>query len=131
MTIRVLVVDDESDVERLFKRQFRRELRDGSLAFRFASSGISALEALREQNGLEFVLILSDINMPEMSGIELLEQVRTLYPALPVAMITAYDSPERREQALALGAVDYLTKPIDFDGLREMIPRLSLREGGS
>ena len=127
MTVRVLVVDDESDVERLFKRQFRRELRDGSLAFKFADSGVSALEALRSQHELEFMLILSDINMPEMSGIELLEQVRNRYPALPVAMITAYDSDERRERAIALGAVGYLTKPIDFGALREMIPRLAER----
>jgi CheY-like chemotaxis protein len=111
VTISVLIVDDEPDVMTLFRRKFRRELRNGSYTFSFAESGEAALELLNKDVKPELVLILSDINMPGMSGIELLGRTKEMRPDLPVTMITAYGDEERRKAAFALGAADFVAKP--------------------
>ncbi len=115
----ILVVDDEPDVRMLFEQRFRREIRAGALVFSFAYSGEEALDFLHAR-GSEVVLILSDINMPGMSGLELLRHIRTEHPQQPpqVMMITAYGDDATHQQALALGADDFLTKPVDFAALR-------------
>ena len=117
----ILVVDDEPDVRSLFEQRFRREIRAGSLTFSFAYSGEEALDFLHAPGaGSEVVLILSDINMPGMSGLELLRHIREEHPRQPpqVMMITAYGDDATHQQALALGADDFLTKPVDFAALR-------------
>lgn len=124
MTVSIMVVDDESDVITLFQRQFRREIRSRSHVFHFATSAEQALAALELGPVPEVMLILSDINMPGMSGIELLQRVKAARPGLPVVMITAYDDTERRRAARDLGAAHYLTKPIDFGELKAMLVRM-------
>ena len=121
MTISVLVVDDEPDMMELFRRRFRRELRSGAYAMKFAGSGRDALDLLDKDVEPELMLILSDVNMPGMSGLELLRHSKARFPALPVIMITAYGDEERRNQAFEIGASDFLAKPIDFDALKERI----------
>ena len=120
--MKVLVVDDETDVQILFEQRFRREIRAGELIFAFAHSGEKALAYLNEHPS-EYVLILSDINMPGMSGLELLRLIKTTYPAPPpvVMMITAYGDSESYDQAMLLGADAFLTKPIDFNNLKEKL----------
>ena len=124
MSASILVVDDESDVVDLFKRRFRRELKRGDYAMYFADSGEDALRQLKEGVEPETMLILSDINMPGMNGLELLAEAKTLWPALPVAMITAYGDEEHRRRALEAGASDFITKPIDFDELKSKIEHM-------
>ena len=119
--LRALVVDDESDVQFLFTQKFRREVRRGALEFVFAESGEQALEKLREGEAADVVVVLSDINMPGMSGLELLAVVRDEFPNLEVYMVTAYDDGELKTTALAGGARGYLTKPIDFSSLKEEV----------
>ena len=119
--IRALVVDDESDVQFLFTQKFRREVRRGALEFVFAESGEQALDKLREGEAADVVVVLSDINMPGMSGLELLAVVRDEFPDLEVYMVTAYDDGELKTTALAGGARGYLTKPIDFSSLKEEV----------
>ena len=117
----IMVVDDERDIQPLFEQRYRKEIRDGELSFRFAFSGDEALAILRGAGGTDLVLILSDINMPGMSGLDLLKEIRSLRPTLPVFMITAYDDREKYETAMANGADDYIAKPIDFARLKEKI----------
>lgn len=131
MSADILVVDDEEDMPDLFLRQFRREIRNGKYRFHFAASGEAAIEFLISFTSTELVLILSDINMPGMTGMELLARVHVLKPELPVAMITAYGDEKSRAEALNKGAVDFLSKPIDFDDLRERLPDLTAAGGGS
>lgn len=121
MTVSILVVDDEPDVVELFRRRFRKELRGGTYVLHFAESGEGALDALTGGIEPELMLILSDINMPGMNGMELLERVRTTYPHLPIMMITAYGDPDSRARALHSGASEFLSKPIDFDELKAKI----------
>ena len=116
-----MVVDDEPDVVDLFKRRFRRELRRGDYAMYFAESGEDALRQLKTEIQPEVMLILSDINMPGMNGFDLLTEAKTLWPELPVAMITAYGDDESRRHATEAGASDFLTKPVDFDELKSKI----------
>ena len=121
---KILVVDDEADIRLLFEQRFRREIRDGIFSFSFAFSGEEALTYLQqEQHYSEVVLILSDINMPGMSGLELLRRIRELHPHRPpaVVMITAYGDQNNRQQASRFGADDFLTKPIDFKTLKEKL----------
>ena len=125
MTIAFLVVDDEPDVVDLFTRRFRRELRRGDYVLHFAASGEEALATLKEGVEPVVVLILSDINMPGMSGLELLKETKRLWPALPVAMITAYGDPDSRRRAIEAGATDFLTKPLDFDELKAKIRQMT------
>ncbi|MGB5667339.1 MAG: response regulator [Maribacter sp.] len=120
--MKILVVDDERDVQLLFQQRFRKEIKSGALNFVFAFSGEDALNIM---NAMEqkAVLILSDINMPGMSGLDLLEQIRTNYEKPPplVMMITAYGDEENRSTAKRLGANDFLTKPLDFDLLKNKL----------
>ncbi|MDJ0897154.1 MAG: response regulator [Alphaproteobacteria bacterium] len=124
MSVSILVVDDEPDVVDLFKRRFRRELKQGDYAMYFASSGEDALHQLQDGIEPEIMLILSDINMPGMSGFELLKEVKTMWPSLPVAMITAYGDDESRQRATEAGATDFLTKPLDFNDLKSRISEM-------
>ena len=121
MNLLILVVDDEPDVEILFRQQFRRDLRAGRFTMEFAQSGAGALEKIRDARDVSLILILSDINMSEMTGLELLPQAKTLRPDVPVIMITAYGDAETKRKALERGADALLTKPIDFLLLRNEI----------
>jgi two-component system chemotaxis response regulator CheY len=123
--IKILVVDDEADVQPLFQQRFRKELRAHELEFDFALSGEEALDYMKKEHS-EIVLILSDINMPGMSGIELLSKIRLNYhePDPVVMMITAYGDEENRRQAIQNGANDFLTKPLDFNLLKEKLKHL-------
>lgn len=120
--MKILVVDDETDVQALFEQRFRKEIKAGELNFAFAFSGEQAL-AYIQNNHHEAVLILSDINMPGMSGLELLRHIKEKYEAPPpvVMMITAYGDKENHDQAMQLGADDFLTKPVDFTLLKEKL----------
>jgi two-component system, chemotaxis family, chemotaxis protein CheY len=120
--MKILVVDDEKDVKALFEQRFRKEIRDGEMSFAFAYSGEEALGYLNSLNH-EAVLILSDINMPGMSGLELLKQIKTHFEKPPptVMMITAFGDDENYQQAMKLGADDFLTKPLNFTHLREKL----------
>jgi CheY-like chemotaxis protein len=117
----VLVVDDEPDVEVLFRQQFRRDLRAGRFSMEFAQSGPMALQRIANAGDESLILILSDINMPGMSGLELLPKAKALRPDVPIIMITAYGDSETKRQALENGAEALLTKPIDFGTLRSEI----------
>jgi len=117
----ILVVDDEPDVEALFKQHFRRDLRSGRFTMEFALSGPAALALIEQARDVELILILSDINMPGLSGLELLPKVRAARPDVPVVMITAYGDAETRRKALENGATQLLTKPLDFSALRNEI----------
>jgi CheY-like chemotaxis protein len=120
--MKILVVDDEQDMQTLFQQRFRKEIRDGLVDFAFAISGEQALEYMQE-NDHEAILILSDINMPGMSGLELLEKIKQKYVTPPpvVMMITAYGDAENYNTAMRLGADDFLTKPVDFNLLKEKL----------
>ena len=119
---KILVVDDEQDVQILFQQRFRREIRDNEIEFAFALSGNEALLYMENHNN-ETVLVLSDINMPGMNGLELLRQLKLRYgsPAPIVMMITAYGDSENYSYAMKLGADDFLTKPLDFSLLKEKL----------
>ena len=120
--MKILVVDDEKDVQVLFEQRFRKEIKSGEMNFAFAFSGEEALEYL-QANEHEAVLILSDINMPGMSGLELLKHIKEKYEKPPpiVMMITAYGDNENYNMAMNLGADDFLTKPVDFTALKEKL----------
>ena len=121
MSVYILVVDDEPDVETLFRQHFRRDLRTGRFLMEFAPSAAVALQRAAEIRDATLILILSDINMPGMSGLEMLPEVRARRPDVPVIMITAYGDAETRKKAIEKGAVGLLTKPIDFALLRHEI----------
>ena len=121
MSVLVLVVDDEPDVEELFRQQFRRDLRAQRFAMEFASSAAGALARVASILDQPLILILSDINMPGMTGLEMLPKVKKLRPDVPVIMITAYGDPDTKRKAIEGGADGLLTKPIDFTLLREEI----------
>jgi CheY-like chemotaxis protein len=121
VTLLVLVVDDEPDVEVLFRQQFRRELRSKRFTMEFAQSAAMALERITDAGTASLILILSDINMPGMSGLELLPKARAARPDVPIVMITAYGDAETKRKALEGGAEALLTKPIDFVLLRSEI----------
>ena len=122
MKLLILVVDDEPDVELLFRQQFRRDLRDGRFAMEFAQSAQGALQRITEcDTNTSLILILSDINMPGMSGLDLLPKAEAARPDVPVIMITAYADTETKRKALANGADAFLTKPIDFAIVRDEI----------
>ena len=121
MSLLILVVDDEPDVEALFRQQFRRDIRDGRFTMDFAQSGKSALNLISDAAGASLILILSDINMPGMNGLELLPKAKAVRPDVPVIMITAYGDPDTRRKAMEGGADALLTKPVDFVALRTEI----------
>ena len=120
--MKVLVVDDEKDMETLFEQRFRKEIKEGQIDFAFAISGEEALQYLNRHQH-EAVLILSDINMPGMTGLELLQHIKEKYEKPPpvVMMVTAYGDEENYNAAMRLGADDFLTKPIDFKLLKEKL----------
>jgi two-component system, chemotaxis family, chemotaxis protein CheY len=122
--MKILVVDDELDIKELFLQKFRREIREEKLSFAFAISGEEALIYL-EQHISEAVLILSDINMPGMSGLELLRKIKTQYHKPPpiVMMVTAYGDDVNRNKAMEYGADDFLIKPLDFSDLKERLAK--------
>jgi CheY-like chemotaxis protein len=117
----ILVVDDEPDVELLFRQQFRRDIRAGRFTMDFAQSASIALVRIADAGEQSLILILSDINMPGMSGLELLPKAKAIRPDVPIIMITAYGDAETKRQALESGAEALLTKPIDFGTLRSEI----------
>ncbi len=119
--VKILVVDDEKDVEILFKQQFRREIRSGDLDLVFAFSGNEALGVLESSDPPEILYMFSDINMPGMTGLELLDSVKQKYPRIQVSMISAYGDEENYQNAISSGAKEFFTKPINFDQLREEI----------
>jgi CheY-like chemotaxis protein len=123
--LKILVVDDEADVQPLFTQRFRKEIKSGEMVFTFALSGEEAMGYL-EQNHSEVILILSDINMPGMSGLELLKNIRSTYEKPPpvVMMITAYGDDENYRQSMDLGANDFLTKPLDFNNLKDKLKHI-------
>lgn len=124
MSLKILVVDDEKDIELLFRQRFRKALKEGRVELSFAFSGESALEFLQGSESPDVALILSDINMPGMSGFTLLTKVKDRFPHLKVMMITAYGDEEHAGRARELGADAFLTKPVDFAELEKMLSQL-------
>ena len=124
-TVKILIVDDEQDVELLFRQRFRKELKEGIFYFHFAFSAQSALDFLKTLEPFDVVLVLSDINMPGMNGLEMLRLIKTDFPELKVIMVTAYGDDNNHSTALNYGADDFITKPVDFSLLKERIELLS------
>ncbi len=122
--MRILVVDDEKDVELLFRQKFRKEIKSKSLEFVFAFSGQEALEILGKSNPPKVIYIFSDINMPGMTGLELLQQVKEKFPDIKISMISAYGDKDNYEKAIDSGAKEFFTKPIDFASLKQEIKGL-------
>ena len=119
--MKLLVVDDEKDVEMLFRQRFRKEVRQGLIELEFAFSGQEALEILQSKEPPDVVYIFSDINMPGMSGLEMLEKVKKQFPQIQVSMISAYGDEDNYEKAINSGAKEFFTKPIDFNSLKQEI----------
>ncbi|AFZ06882.1 response regulator receiver protein [Oscillatoria nigro-viridis PCC 7112] len=119
--MKVMVVDDEEDVQSLFKQKFRKEIKAGKIEFHFALSAKAALDYLESHKNQSIVLILSDINMPGMNGLELLRITKEKFPDLKIFMITAYADETNYQTAMAYGSDDYITKPVNFDELKEKI----------
>ena len=117
----ILVVDDESDVELLFNQKFRHELRNGDYKIDYALNGEAALQYLRALDPLDIAIVITDINMPGMSGFELLHILKNDYPALPVMVVTAYGDPQNFEKTRTMGADDFLTKPVNFEVLKDKL----------
>ena len=124
MSVSILVVDDEPDVAEMFRQRFRREARQGTYVLHFAYSGEEALEKIAAGIEPQLIVILSDINMPIMDGLELLREVKTRRPDLPVMMVTAYGDDERRRLAGEYGAAEFITKPVDFERLKAQLGQL-------
>ena len=119
--IKTLVVDDELDVTQLYLQKFRKEIKNGELKFDFAHNGQQALEYIRTLKPFDLVVVLSDINMPQMTGLELLQAIKKERPTLNVIMISAYGDMTNKSKAVEYGASDFLTKPVDFTALKEKI----------
>jgi CheY-like chemotaxis protein len=130
MSVSILVVDDESDVAELFRQRFRRESRQGTYVLHFALSAAEALDKLAGGISPQLIVILSDINMPGMDGLALLREIKRRRPDLPVMMVTAYGDDERRRLAGELGAIEFITKPVDFDFLKAQLRELPLGAAG-
>jgi CheY-like chemotaxis protein len=124
MSVSILVVDDEADVAELFRQQFRREVRQGHYVMHFAQSAEEALGKLDDGVQPELIVILSDINMPGMDGLGLLQKVKEQHADLAVIMVTAYGDDERRQTARKFGAAEFVTKPVDFDLLKQQLQQL-------
>jgi CheY-like chemotaxis protein len=126
MSVSILVVDDEPDVADLFRQRFRRETRQGTDVMHFAS-GAEALDRLAEEIQPTLIAVLSDINIPGIDGLQLLHLIKPRFPDLPVMMVTADGDEERRRLAAEYGAAEFITKPIDFDKLKEQLRQLTLQ----
>ncbi|GAA0877362.1 response regulator [Algoriphagus jejuensis] len=122
--MKILVVDDERDVEDLFRQKFRKEIRNQGLELLFAFSGKEALEILESDDSPPVVSVFSDINMPGMSGLEMLGIIKTRFPQLTVNMISAYGDKDNYRKAMSSGAKGFFTKPVDFDSLRKEISEI-------
>jgi len=122
--MKFLVVDDERDVEMLFKQKFRKEIRSGLIELEFAFSGQDALDRLQNTQPPDVMYIFSDINMPGMSGLEMLEKVKSEFPHIQVSMISAYGDDDNYDRALKSGAKEFFTKPIDFSSLKMEIEQI-------
>src|SRR3954470_1047981 len=129
MSVSILVVDDETDVATLFQQQFRRETRAGTYVMHFAYSGEEALDLLAPEIKPQLIVILSDINMPSMDGLTLLREVKNGHPDLPVMMVTAYGDDDRRRLADEYGAMQFITKPVDFELLKKQLQQLPQAQG--
>ena len=119
--IKILIVDDEPDVELMFRQKFRNEIKTGEFSLMFALNGEHALSFMDTLQPFDIILVLSDINMPVMSGLQLLKRIRSQYPALNVFMISAYGDSQNQDEASRLGASDFITKPVDFPLLKQRI----------
>jgi len=119
--MKILIVDDERDVEALFRQKFRKEVKNNDLELDFAFSGKEALDILERKDPPDVVYVFSDINMPGMTGLELLEKIKNQFPGMPVSMISAYGDTENYNRAKNSGAKEFFTKPIDFESLRKEI----------
>lgn len=119
--MKILIVDDERDVEDLFRQKFRKEIRNEGLELEFAFSGQEALEILGSENPPQVVYVFSDINMPGMSGLEMLAIIKEKFPTIQVSMISAYGDQENYNKAMNSGAKGFFTKPVDFEALRSEI----------
>lgn len=126
--MKFLVVDDEKDIEMLFRQKFRKEIQKGDMELVFAFSGKQALEILDDKQPPDVVYVFSDINMPGMSGLELLEIIKTQYPDIKVSMISAYGDSENYNKAISSGARDFFTKPINFEALKKEVHDLLLQD---
>ena len=124
MSFSILVVDDEPDVADLFRQHFRREIRQGLYVLHFAYSAEEARRMLADGIRPELIVILSDINMPGMDGLALLGELKRTWPELPVMLVTAYGDEERRRRASEHGAAEFITKPVDFDFLKQQLRQL-------
>jgi CheY-like chemotaxis protein len=122
--MKIMIVDDEEDVEILFTQKFRKEIRSGELELSFAFSGNEALELLGKDGAPTVIYVFSDINMPGMSGLELLANIKTKYPQIKVSMISAYGDKENYNKALESGATGFFNKPVDFDRLKSELAGL-------
>ncbi|HTT78353.1 MAG TPA: response regulator [Stellaceae bacterium] len=125
MSVSILIVDDEPDVGELFRQRFRREVRQSAYVLHFAASGEEALTKLEDGVRPQLIVILSDINMPGMDGLTLLRETKQRHPELPVIMVTAYGDEERRRLAKEYGAAEFVTKPVDFDRLKQQLRQFS------
>ena len=124
MSVSILVVDDEPDVAEMFRQHFRREVRQGTYVLHFVASGEEALDTLANGVRPELIVILSDINMPGMDGLALLREIKARWPAYPVMMVTAYGDDERRRLAGEYGAIEFISKPVDFGVLKAQLRQL-------
>ncbi|WP_111668758.1 response regulator [Algoriphagus litoralis] len=122
--MKILFVDDERDVEDLFRQKFRKEIKSGEIELAFAFSGKEALNVLGDENPPKFVYVFSDINMPGMSGLELLDEIKTRFPEIQVSMISAYGDSENYDRAMNSGARGFFTKPVDFERLKSEIAEM-------
>jgi two-component system, response regulator, stage 0 sporulation protein F len=122
--MKFLIVDDERDVEMLFRQKLRKEIRSGTVELEFSFSGTEALELLQSPDSNEVKYIFSDINMPGMSGLELLEKVKSQFPQIPVSMISAYGDTDNHDRAIQSGAKEFFTKPIDFESLKKELHQI-------
>ena len=123
--MKLMVVDDESDVQFLFEQRFRKEIKSGEIQIEYAFDGRSALDLIESLEDHSQYLVLTDINMPEMTGMELLKEIKSRYPSLKVIMITAYGDEQNVNMAKNLGADDYFTKPLQFTVLKEKLFNLN------
>jgi YesN/AraC family two-component response regulator len=122
--MKILIVDDEKDVEMLFRQKFRKEVRSGNLELVFAFSGREAMEVLQRSEPPDVMYVFSDINMPGMTGLELLSEVKDRFPQIKVSMISAYGDGENYDKAMSSGAKEFFTKPIDFESLKKEVHEL-------